>query len=213
MECSFKLGHYQEVLSEFISKDFVSITLQDFFSPDFVMNKAHKYLIVRHDIDHDMSLLENMVDIETNLGIRSSNFFRLRAKNYNLLSRGSIDIVKRVLDMKHSVGFHYENIDLEDNKIKTILTLLRKEFGDNVFRTVSPHEPTRTGMKTGFSWKKVGVLGDAYDKDLMEKFKYISDSSCRWREGCMHNYTDSKDSMYILTHPIWWYKDHPGENY
>lgn len=213
MNCSFKLNHYEKTLEEFVKNGFVSITLDQFFKKDYDLDPHKKYFVMRHDIDHDITLLEDMLFIENKVGIKSSNYFRARAKNYNIFSRQSSSIIQRAVSLGHSVGFHYEDIDLENDRIKFIIEALRREHGDHTFQTVSPHEPTRAGTQDDFDWKSLGVLGDAYDKDLMSFFKYISDSSCRWREGCMHNFVKHPSSMYVLTHPIWWYKEHPGENY
>jgi hypothetical protein len=172
-----------------------------------------KKLILRHDIDHSIELLEKITNIEHSLGIVSTNFFRIRAKNYNLFSRPSLKAIEKLLNQGHEIGLHYEDLDLKTEKLESLIYFLRNEFGKDTFKVVSPHEPSRCGTARQAQWKNLGILGDAYDERLMNKFKYISDSSCNWREGCMHNFTSSEKSMYILTHPIWWYDQHPGECY
>jgi hypothetical protein len=172
-----------------------------------------KKLILRHDIDHSIELLEKITNIEHSLGIVSTNFFRIRAKNYNLFSRPSLKVIEKLLNQGHEIGLHYEDLDLKTEKLESLIYFLRNEFGKDTFKVVSPHEPSRCGITRQAQWKNLGILGDAYDERLMNKFKYISDSSCNWREGCMHNFTSSEKSMYILTHPIWWYDQHPGECY
>ena len=210
MNCGFKVSHYKESILGFLNNDFISTTLIEEFMSQSI---GYKKLILRHDIDHDIKLLEKITDAEHELGVTSTNFFRIRAKNYNLFSRCAIRIVEKLLKQGHEVGLHYEDLDLDEIKLDFLFSFLRAEFGKDTFKIVSPHEPNRCRNKNIVNWKKFGVLGDAYDKKLMENFKYISDSSCHWREGCMHNFADTRQSLYILTHPIWWYNNHPGECY
>ena len=209
MKCDFTLKHYENSLCSFLKNDFNSILMSDFF----LGRTTKKDLIMRHDIDHDIELIDRMIEIEASIGIKSSNFIRLRAKNYNVFSNKSSTIIQKILSLGHEVGFHYDAYDMSNDRIEKILSLLRDEFGADTFKVVSPHEPARSGNKTSIDLSRYGVLGDAYDDKLMNSFKYISDSSCRWREGCMHNFAGHKKSMYILTHPIWWYDKSSGECY
>lgn len=209
MNCDFTLKHYEETLEKFLKNGFESLLISEFF----LGKKFQKSLIMRHDIDHDIELIQKMIEVESSVGIKSSNFFRIRAKNYNIFSSKSRKIIENVLSLDHEVGFHYEGDDINSEKFEKILELLRAEYGSETFKVVSPHEPSRTGNKFVKGAKNLGILGDAYDDKLLTEFKYISDSSCRWREGCMHEFIDSEKSMYILTHPIWWYEKETGENY
>ena len=55
---------------------------------------------------------------------------------------------------------------------------------------------------------------ESYFPEFTEDMKYISDSGARWREGCMCNWIKNNEKkLYINTHPFWWYKDTPLENY
>ena len=179
MNCNFQLRHYEETVKSFLDSGFVSTTLRDYFQGK---NNNKKRLIMRHDVDHDINLIKNMCDIESDLGVKSSVYLRLRAKNYNLLSLSNRKLIERIRHQGHELGFHYELDDLKDDKLERELYILRSEWGAEEFVTVSPHELTRANL-TGkeLQWEKYGVVGEAYDKKLMSENKYISDSSCRWR--------------------------------
>ena len=84
--------------------------------------------------------------------------------------------------MGHIIGLHfeedyyteenlYESMQLE----KTILDSLLH----NPIKHIAPHEPTRTNrMEYDINrLAEVGIDFQAYDKKILEKYKYISDSS------------------------------------
>jgi hypothetical protein len=122
----------------------------------------------------------------------------------------------------HEIGLHYEpdyysllNIEFEKYFLQE-LSFLSDLVGDQII-SVAPHEPTRTGT---FKLDKEIIdknnfLIEAYDNELLKNFKYISDSSCRWREGSLYYHVKKMEykKLYVLTHPYWWYNDSPIENY
>ena len=88
------------------------------------------------------------------------------------------------------------------------------ELLENVFdvkiTSMCPHEPTRTNV---FHLKDIKYF-QAYDSKMLKDFKYISDSSCRWRDGSFYeNINQGHKRLYVLTHPYWWYNLSPIENY
>lgn len=212
MSSFFKLSYYEKTLAQALSDGYDFLTTSDCMIP------RDKKIVLRHDIDHDISLCRNFLKIEKRLGIKATYYFRTQAKNYNLFSKDSMRIVESAIDSGHEIGYHYEFPFLCADKnldffIKN-LDLIRCAFGKKI-KVVSPHEPTRSksGTIDRKKLKSLGIKYDAYDKKIMKEFKYISDSSCNWREGPMHEHLNVHDSLYILTHPIWWFKKSPGECY
>ena len=100
----------------------------------------------------------------------------------------------------------------EVDEVKREIDILENLIGGSV-TTVCPHEPTRTNSFyiKGLSSK----IHQAYDPKFFKNFKYISDSSCRWRDGSFYENVISEKfkKLYILTHPYWWYHVSPIENY
>ena len=214
----FTLRHYSDCLKNALV---LGYNFQRFKDLDVDNLNDDLNLVMRHDVDHDLSLVKKMSTEESNIGVRSTYFLRLHARNYNLLSYDSIMTVERLIQDGHEVGLHYEfgwSYDTNEKNLEKLekeLSYLRDIFGDQHFTSISPHEPSRTGdMKfTKAFMKRNNIKLHSYDSRLMSKFKYISDSSCRWREGCMSIWIRKKIPLYILTHPIWWYRNSPGECY
>ena len=117
--------------------------------------------------------------------------------------------------MGHEIGLHYESDfyhiigkDIKEGLLKEV-EIINFVTGEKI-ESVCPHEPTRTNQ---FHIKGIS-LNQAYDSSLMRDFKYISDSSCRWRDGTFYeNIQADHQRLYVLTHPYWWYNQTPIENY
>ena len=70
--------------------------------------KTQPVIVMVHDVDHNINLCENLLLAEKDLGVGATYFLRLHAKAYNMLSRSSIEIARKIIDGGGSVGLHYE---------------------------------------------------------------------------------------------------------
>ena len=218
MKCDFTYRHYQECIELAKSKSYEFYRLCDYAS---LTSDSKKSIFMRHDVDHCLDLALNMAELERDLGVNSTYYVRMHSKNYNVLSLQSTKKLRSIIAMGHEVGLHYEpsyaeimNID-KLKFLKSDLSALENCLSYKVVG-VSPHEPTREGtFKIEESLlSQVGLKYQAYDDIFFKNMKYISDSSCNWREGCMHEFIESEtDRLCILTHPFWWYQQSSLENY
>jgi len=213
-ECSFKLSHYECCLRSAKRKGYSFSLMKDY------MNCVKERVIfLRHDVDSDPDQALNFSEIESGLGIKATYFFRVHSED-NLFSLGNYRAVKKILKDGHEIGLHAETdfaslVEEHDwamhSRSKAVLEAI---IGDKV-SGISMHEPTRSikhFRKNDI--ERLGFKYDAYDPRFFERLKYISDSSCRWREGCMcHFIKAGVPRLYILTHPVWWFRQSPIENY
>ncbi len=217
MTCDFTYKHYEDCLLVAKSKDYTFLKFKDYGS----YLKFNKSIFMRHDIDHHLELALNFAEVEDRLGIKSTYFVRLHAKNYGIFSLDSYDILKEIKNLGHEIGLHCEpsfsyvlSRDFE-NDFKFSVMALEHILGEKV-SSISLHEPSRTGsfLINKDLMERCDLKYQAYDDKFVKEMKYISDSSARWREGCMHEFIEKEESrLCILTHPIWWFHDTPLENY
>jgi hypothetical protein len=213
-KCSFKLSHYEYCLRSAKEKGYSFALMRD-----HKKGPAEKVIFLRHDVDSDPILALNFSEIEKKLGITATYFFRVHSKD-NLFSLDNYRVIKRIMKDGHEIGLHAETdiASLVDEQALPMLsrgkTVLEAVMGRKI-SGVSMHEPTRSMKRLRKSdIEGLGFKYDAYDARLLERLKYISDSSCRWREGCMCNFINAGvPRLYILTHPVWWFKQSPIENY
>lgn len=202
---SFKLSHYKNSLLEYKDAGYD-------IKNSCKINHAKKDLHLVHDIDFNPSLSLRLAKIEKEVGAVSTYFFRLKALNYNLFSHGVIQVIKELKMMGHNIGLHYEQSSPEINveyDIQRTIDFVSEMLNMNVpFFNV--HEPSRTGLDVS---KFLTEKNRSYNSTFFEGYKYLSDSGGRWREGCFSTHINKHDKLLVLTHPLWWYEQSPGENY
>lgn len=213
-ECSFKLSHYEYCLKSAKDKGYSFALLKD-----YERCTKERIIFLRHDVDSDPDLALNFADIEKKFRIRATYFFRVHSE-HNLFSLSNYRAIMRIKKEGHEIGLHAETDfaslvgEHEHQMLSRGKAVLEAITGSEI-SGVSMHEPTRSIRRLQKSdIKGLGFKYDAYDPRLLERLKYISDSSCRWREGCLCNFIQAGvPRLYILTHPIWWFKQSPIENY
>jgi hypothetical protein len=181
-------------------------------------NLKEKFLILRHDIDFDIEKAREFAMFENQLGIDSTYFFRPNGKFYNLLSPHTLNIINEVNSLGHEVGIHLEVNLFEKYEFEKLINELLEIFNKNLnlkIHSYSLHEPNRTGDKISHEniCKKFGFSIGAYEDRFFKEIKYLSDSGGRWREGHFNEWVDKENKLQVLTHPIWWYREFPQENY
>lgn len=220
--CSFKLDHYRRCLEAAKQRGYSFLTFAGYMRKrQELAGDNRKIILMRHDIDHKLSLAEHFATIEESMGIQTTYFMRLHA-GYNPYSFESYAILKSLLRMKHELGLHYDAgfADLFGEDAERFFQRDKEVFEriiDQKVSGVSCHEPNNSAgefLISDANIARFGLAYQAYSPIFAEKMKYISDSSARWREGCMCNFIERESPrLCILTHPIWWHKRSPLENY
>jgi hypothetical protein len=208
----FRLTNYNRCIEDSLSLGYSFLTLGEFFDNKKLNNKN---IILRHDVDTQLEIAVEMAKIEFTKKVKATYFFRMHSHAYNFLCLKDLYKIKSIKDLGHEIGLHYES-DFYSINNKAIVESIEKEvdlmkyFLDTDIKTVCPHEPTRTNC---FHINNLNFY-QAYDQKLFKSFKYISDSSCRWRDGSFYeNINAGHKNIYVLTHPYWWYNQSPIENY
>ncbi|WP_353439151.1 hypothetical protein [Polynucleobacter sp. UK-FUSCHL-C3] len=163
--------------------------------------------LLRHDIDISMDYALDMAILEREIGVCSTYFLMLRSPMYNLMSRHSTTVLRRLIDLGHDIGLHFDagclrrqGVTLE-NDIRFELDILSSLLGQHV-KAFSFHQPNEKEISS-----RVEIPGviNTYHPDQLVGYKYISDSNRVWREMnpfeiAAHGF----DRLHILIHPIWW---------
>lgn len=224
--CSFKLSHYQYCLELAKERGYHFFTMEEYVQHREQINNSpaknnspDKIIVLRHDLDHFLRLALNLANIEQKLGIKSTYFIRLHAQ-YSLTELNNYRILMKLSEQGHELGLHH------DGDFATLVNENPEEFfirDKSIFESVinkkiagiSAHEPNKSNfMITDKELAKFNLKYQAYADIFLQEMKYISDSSSRWREGCMCNHIkNNQPKLCILTHPIWWFNQSPIENY
>ena len=204
-KCNFSYKHYFEVL-DYAKEEYAIGTIKEFEK----LKKKNKFIILRHDVDYSLHRALKMAEEENVHGLKATYFIMLHNPLYNALSEDAVLIIKKISELGHDIGLHYDTTFLSTTKNEA-LRIMRKEAsiledicGRKVI-SVAQHNPT---INPKFMRGVITNFVDAYSSKITYACKYISDSVQNWRQGCMCNHIDRVDKLQILTHPIWWSKHH-----
>jgi hypothetical protein len=149
---------------------------------DYLQNKPSEAVILRHDVDVSCEKALRMAEVEESLGICSSYYFRY-TKTFNP------EIMKKIEDMGHEVGYHYEVLDKTKGDLDDAIMLFEKEIGE--FRkhvdvqTISMHGSVLSKHNNLNLWDKhdfsdYGLVGEAYLSLSDKEIQYFTDTGRNW---------------------------------
>lgn len=125
-----RYGEYKSVLESFLQHEFKFVCVKDFGTSE--IEGHNKVLCLRHDIDSDTKIAWEMFQIEKELGIKSTYYFRLSTMETALMDE--------IMTYGCEVGYHYEEIasyakekGLKDPvEVRRNMPVIRKQFAKNV---------------------------------------------------------------------------------
>jgi len=189
----FTLTAYKKLLISLQTQGFLFYTFEE-----FVKTSTINAIVLRHDVD---LLPENSLktaQIEHSLGIRGTYYFRAVPVSWDE------EIIRRIHEMGHEVGYHYENIDFIRTKNKeqrtsnkdsigNLIDLAYEDFCENLERlrklvpvsTICMHGSPKSKFDNKAIWEKynykeLGIIGEPYyDMDFSKAF-YLTDTGRRW---------------------------------
>ena len=198
---SFTLQGYRSLIMEFFKLNYSIVNFSD-------MDPLRAHLILRHDIDMSLEAALPIAEIEQDLGIKASYFVLLRSELYNPLSPIGIKILKKLGDLGHEVGLHFDaslyspSISCLNSEVKRECELLEMALGEEV-KTVSFHRPSSKQLK--ITEPLAGRI-HTYQPEFFSDIGYCSDSRGGWYHGhpLEHPSVISLKAIQLLIHPIWW---------
>lgn len=163
--------------------------------------KPQKFCLVRHDVDRKPHLALEMAMLEHNIGVKSTYYFRAKKCSFD------IDIIKKIADLGHEIGYHYESLSDTNGDIE----LAVKDFEKNLeefrkivsIKTCSMHGRPLKPFDNRDIWRvkenhdylkhKLGILGEVYLDIDYSDIAYINDTGRNWTSG-KSNRRDKVDS-------------------
>lgn len=174
-----------------------------------------KNFLMRHDIDADLEAALHMAMVEAEMGVQSTYFLMLRSPVYNLLSRHNSDFVKKIIDLGHFIGVHYDGgysppsgLNLQ-NSVLEEAQVIGRSFNVSI-EAVSFHQPSQEILNSNIH---IDGLVNTYNHSQMKGYTYMSDSNADFRgKNPIETITNpSERKIQFLIHPMWWF--YSFENY
>lgn len=202
--CKFTLKAYEDFLARLLSK----YTIIPF---NKIANTNSPYLILRHDVDASLDSALIMAQLENRLKIKSTYFVLFSYKLYNLLEKDSMITLRKISELGHEIGLHYD-LEVYETHNRKITDVLVQEI--NLLESIVS-QPVVSIARHNSSMQYQGdplmatSYINAYDDSLYDV--YVSDSCRAWDIGSLSRLLSFKDEKaQLLVHPFMW-KKYPVE--
>jgi hypothetical protein len=201
---NFTLAGYGDLLKRFFEAGYQvrSFTEASVERPD---------LVLRHDIDMSLAAALEMAEFEASRDISATYFVLLRSPLYNLLTEENTDFLRRILELGHDVGLHFDAALYEGeitvlNQAAEVECAVLEDFLGCRVELISLHRPRPVLL--GYDQPIAGRI-HSYQPKYFSEMGYCSDSRGGWHHGHPFDHVAVADrrAMQLLTHPIWWTGD------
>ena len=193
----FTLKKYKELLLTLQKAEFEFLTFEQYCIEKQLAEK--KQVILRHDVDLLPKNSLQFAQIEHDLGIKSTYYFRIVSSSNNP------KIIKQIAALGHEIGYHYEDLTIcKGNRqkalccFKTNLNYFRQFYP---IKTICMHGSPRTkwdnkAIWEDFDYKQFRIIGEPYfDTDFNTIF-YLTDTGRCW-DGDKFSIRDKVKSPFL----------------
>lgn len=159
--------------------------------------KKNNGLIIRHDIDHDISFALEVARLEKDLLVKSTFFVRMTACYYNPMSRANRALLRKIHNYGFEIGLHFDtSIEHAVERFNLEVLCLEDILGSKVMSFTSHNN----SIHGAYSSKNEIINADKLQDDG------ISDSLMNFNGKDPYKYIDKSKTMLILLllHPLYW---------
>ncbi|MCF8261095.1 MAG: hypothetical protein K9J12_09995 [Melioribacteraceae bacterium] len=194
----FTKSTYKSFLGELQKRGYFFASLESYLKNEHskVFSSTHPNSIIRHDVDRLPQNSLKLAQIENSFGIKGTYYFRVVPESYDL------EIMQKIANLGHEIGYHYEDVDLVFRKIKDKRQKIKKDelidlayesfckhletFRKNYdIKTICMHGSPRAKYDNKIIWEKynykeLGLIGEPYYDIDFNEFAYFTDTGRRW---------------------------------
>ena len=189
----FTIEKYKE-LCDAVINNYKSITIKSYLTK----KPKGNFVLIRHDVDRKPKNAVKMAEIEHEIGIRSTYYFRMN--NDVFVPK----LIKKIANLGHEIGYHYEVLDKAKGDFKKAIEIFKNELQE--FRevcdikTICMHGNPLTPWKNCDIWKKYDfnqfeIIGEPYISLDYDSIYYFTDTGRKWNSN--FNLKDSVGGKFI----------------
>lgn len=198
----FSLKYYKKLCQFLLEQGYEFATVEEFYK-DSLYKKNKKIIIMRHDVDRLPYNALKMAELEWDMSINSTYYFR------HIRSVFKKEIIKSIFNLGHEIGYHYETLSKASGDKKCAISLFENELND--FRSIvpitticmhgSPLSPyDNCDMWKDYNFKDYDILADIYLSLDYSKITYFSDTSRTWGDSSLNLRDRVSTSAVNLSH-------------
>jgi hypothetical protein len=151
-----------------------------------------RFLILRHDVDRRPENALQMAIAEASRGVCSTYYFRFNPRVFKK------EIVKRIVELGHEIGYHYEVMDKARGDPSLARRLFESELAEiraqTEVSTVCMHGNPFSPFDNRDFWRhfnpdEFGLAGEAYESIKDQEIFYATDTGRGWNRT-RYNFKD-----------------------
>jgi hypothetical protein len=177
MPFDFTLEKYQE-LCQVLQEKYTIYPVHEYMTKKPQGHAA----ILRHDVDRKIINAVRIAELEHEIGVCSTYYFRY-PYTFNPVN------MRKIQDYGHEIGYHYEVLAKAKGDPKKAISLFKQELGDMQeicdIKTICMHGSPMSRYDNRDLWKyydykNFGINGEAYLSFKEVSFQYFTDTGRSW---------------------------------
>ena len=181
------------------------VRFRDFASGD----PADPFVIVRHDVDYSPAAALRLAEQEAERGLFATYFLLVGTRYYNLLAPEHARFARRLVELGHEVGLHYDVsflLSFPRAEWKPLLRAQARMLGDLAGAgvvSIAMHQPALNGEDP---FRGDPEFINAYEQRFVRDAVYVSDSCRAWRDESWSMLVTGAfpRRLQLALHPINW---------
>lgn len=118
MHSDFTFNKYESLLQAIIEAEYKVYTIYDWYK-----QKPENGIVIRHDVDRWAINSLYIAELEHKFGIKTTYYFRKTKSSFKP------DIIKKIANMGHEIGYHYEDLSLANGDLNKTKELFNFHLG------------------------------------------------------------------------------------
>lgn len=182
----FTLKIYRSLLYSLKQAGYTFQTFEEYCEGRVGERLDDKFILLRHDVDEIASNALKVAELEYELGIRATYYFRIVKQSFNPT------IIKKIVELGHEVGYHYEDLSFSKGDMGRAIILFERHLqrlrAFYPVRTVCMHGSSTSLYDNRTIWQHYkltdfGLIGEPYLTTDFKQIFYVTDTGYAWDGG------------------------------
>lgn len=174
----FTVDSYRKLLQSFIHKNYKFQTFEQ-----YLKNPLEKIILLRQDVDDKKLNSLQFAQIQAELGIYSTFYFRVVPESFDE------EVIKKIHSLGHEIGYHYEDMDFANGNPEKAIQFFEKHLQKlrNIvpISTICMHGSPKSkydnkDLWKHYNYKNYGLIGEPYFELDFNKIAYYTDTGRTW---------------------------------
>ncbi len=144
---------------------------------------GERFVILRHDVDLKAGNSLATAEIEHELGIRATYYFRIIPQS------NKPQIIRKIAGLGHEIGYHYEDLSLFNGDAEKAIEHFKKQLAHfrqyYPVKTICMHGSPRSKIDNRTIWQQYdyrdsGIIGEPYLDLNFNEVLYLTDTGRCW---------------------------------